>query len=412
MQDLNDKVTGSTLTAAEWNEVPSELQNPIVQTGQSLTSADLNQLGKAIAAYAGAGDFYTDNGSAGVITLLAVGTIQTPPAYRDGLSIRFIAGASNVGAVTIQLPGLGVIPLRDQNNVALVGGDIVAGVYYEVRYSALFTAAVLQKASAIANVLPRGYISGLTMANNTLDAVKDLDILPGVCKAATNDADFSLGSAIGKRIDAVWTEGGTPGATVGGFPSGLSAGSPVAGTWYRVFAIWKPTGQIDAGFDTATNAAALLADATADGYTKYRQIGWIFYNGSSVIQAFTQSQGNPNLVEWNSIINDLDVNPAVTTQVDFPVTAPPGAYVVASLAAEDNGAGSQKYVTITSVDKAPATPSAADCTFWTETAGEVAFSRLTVRTDASSQICYRCQSTGTDRLLCNTVGFEYYREAE
>lgn len=412
MQDLNDKVTGGTLTATEWNEVPSELQNPIVASGQSLTSADLNQLGKAIAAYAAGGDYYVDNGSAGVITLIAVGSYQAPPVYRDGMRMRFIAGFSNAGAVTIQAPGLGVVSLVDQNNVALAPGDIVAGVYYETRYSAAFSKAVLQKASAVANVLPRSYISGLMLSNSLVDVTQAIDIASGVCKAATQDTDFSLSSALGKRIDAVWTQGGTTGVPLGGFPSGLSAGSPVAGTWYRVFAIWKPTGQIDAGFDTATNAAALLADATADGYTKYRQIGWIFYNGSSVIQPFTQSQGNPNLVEWNSIINDLDVNPAVTTQVDFPVTAPPGAYVVASLAAKDGGAASQKYVTITSVDKAPATPSATDCTFWTEPAGEAAFSRLTVRTDASSQICYRCQSAGTDRLLCNTVGFEYYREAE
>ena len=48
MQDLNDKVTGGTLTAAEWNEVPSELQNVIEGLGITLSGADLNQLGKAI----------------------------------------------------------------------------------------------------------------------------------------------------------------------------------------------------------------------------------------------------------------------------------------------------------------------------------------------------------------------------
>ena len=412
MQDLNDKVTGSTLTASEWNEVPSELQNPIVQTGQSLTSADLNQLGKAIAAYAGAGDYYIDNGSAGVITLLVSGTIQSPPTYRDGLTLRFIAGFSNAGAVTIQAPGLGVIPLVDQTNAALVLGDIVAGVYYVVRYSAAFGKAVLQKASTITNALPRSYISGLMLSNNALDLVKDIDIAPGVCKAATQDADFSLGAALGKRIDAVWTQGGTPGATVGGFPSGLSGGVPVVGTWYRIFLIWKATGQIDAGFDTATNAATLLAAAAASGYTKYRQIGWIFYNAAGSIQPFTQSQANPNLVEWKSVINDLDVNPVVTTQVNFTVTAPPGGYVVANFLIKDGGAANPKYVTITEVDKAPPTPIPNNCTFWTEPAGETGFSWMVVRADSNRQICYRCDNVGTDRILCNTRGFQYFREAE
>ncbi len=412
MQDLNDKVTGSTLTAAEWNEVPSELQNPIVQTGQSLTSADLNQLGKAIAAYAGAGDFYTDNGSAGVITLLAVGTMQSPPVYRDGMRLRFIAGASSPGATTIQAPGLGVIPLRDQNNAALVLGDIVAGVYYEARYSAAFSAGVIQKASTITNNLPRSYISGLVMSNNTLDAAKDLDIAPGVCKAATQDADLSLGSAIGKRIDAVWTEGGTPGATVGGFPSGLSGGVPVPGTFYRVFLIWKATGQVDAGFDTSSNAANLLADASASGYTKCRQIGWIFYNAAGSIQPFIQNAANPDRVEWSSTINDLNVNPTLTTQVDFAVTAPPGAYVNANFLIRDSGASGFKYVTFAPKDKVIPTPSDITCNFWTEASADAAGSFMQIRTNASRLISYRCSSTGTDLLLCNTVGFDYYREKQ
>lgn len=412
MQDLNDKVTGSTLTAPEWNEVPSEIQNPIVQTGQSLTSADLNQLGKAIAAYAGAGDYYIDNGSAGVITLLAVGSMQTPPVYRDGMRLRFIAGASSPGATTIQAPGLGVIPLRDQNNAALVLGDIVAGVYYEARYSAAFSAGVIQKASTITNVLPRSYISGLVMSNNALDLIKDLDIAPGVCKAATQDADLSLGSAIGKRIDAVWTQGGTPGATVGGFPSGLSGGVPVPGTFYRVFLIWKATGQVDAGFDTASNASALLADASASGYTKYRQIGWIFYNGSAAIQPFIQSPSNPDRIEWASTINDLNLNPSVTTQEDFTVTAPPGAYVNAALLARNGGATGFQYVTFAPKDKTIATPSSVNCSFWTEGGSETAGASMQIRTNASRLISYRCSSASTDLLLCNTVGFDYYREKQ
>lgn len=47
MQDLNDKVTGNKLTADEWNEVPSEIQNLIEASGQTLSSGDLTQLRKA-----------------------------------------------------------------------------------------------------------------------------------------------------------------------------------------------------------------------------------------------------------------------------------------------------------------------------------------------------------------------------
>lgn len=412
MQDLNDKVTGGTLTADEWNEVPSELQNPIVASGQSLTSADLNQLGKAIAAYAAGGDYYVDNGSAGVITLLAVGTYQSPPVYRDGMRMRFVAGFSNAGATTIQAPGLGVIDLVDQTGAALLAGDIVAGVYYEVRYSSALSKAVLEKASAITNNLPRSYIAGLVMSNSITNPTKGLDIADGVCKASSQDADFSLGAALGKRINAVWTQGGTPGAQVGGFPSGLSGGVPVVSTFYRVFLIWKPTGQIDAGFDTSANAANLIADAAGSGYTKYRQIGWIFYNAGAAIQPFTQSSANPNLVEWNSIINDLNIDPNVTTQVNFSVTAPPDAYVLAYFFAEDETSSSEKFVTFAEASKTIAIPSRTACTLWVEDGSDVDGTFAKIRTNSSRQISYRVDNTTIDSLVVNTVGFEYYRGAE
>lgn len=115
MQDLNDKVTGGTLTATEWNEVPTELQNVIEALGITLSSGDLNQLGKAIAGYVANGDFYTDSGLADAYVLSVVGSKQAPSSYTDGARIRFIAGNTNTGASTVNVAGLGVknIKLRD-----------------------------------------------------------------------------------------------------------------------------------------------------------------------------------------------------------------------------------------------------------------------------------------------------------
>ena len=50
MKDLNDKATGSTLTASEFNEIPSEIQQAITDSGQTLSSGDLTQLSKATSA--------------------------------------------------------------------------------------------------------------------------------------------------------------------------------------------------------------------------------------------------------------------------------------------------------------------------------------------------------------------------
>lgn len=121
MQDLNDKVTGNSLTAPEWNEVPSEIQNVIEDTGQTLSSGDLNQLGKGVAMYAANGVFYTDSGAANAYVLTAIGGKQTPPAYADGMTVRFIPGNDNTGAATVNVAGLGV------KSIKAGGADIPAG---------------------------------------------------------------------------------------------------------------------------------------------------------------------------------------------------------------------------------------------------------------------------------------------
>jgi len=123
MQDLNDKITGNTLTAAEWNEPPSEIQNVIENTGQTLSSGDLNQLGKGIAMYASNGDAYTDTGIADAYVLSVIGSKQAPPDLVNLMKFRFTPGNDCTGACTANPAGLGV------TNIKLAGGTVnpVAG---------------------------------------------------------------------------------------------------------------------------------------------------------------------------------------------------------------------------------------------------------------------------------------------
>lgn len=126
MEDLNDKITGDTLPAVEWNQIPSELQNVIEKTGITLSNLDLDQLGKAIAVYSAGGDFYVDSGAANAYVLGAVGSKQTPPAYFDGMRIRFFPSNANTGASTVNVSTLGVKDLRRGDGSAHVSGDIQA----------------------------------------------------------------------------------------------------------------------------------------------------------------------------------------------------------------------------------------------------------------------------------------------
>jgi hypothetical protein len=124
MQDLNDKVTSGTLTAAEWNEVPSELQNIIEAWGQALTTADLDQLGKGLAAYAAASQFYTGSGPADAYVATRITGIQAPPNYFDGMVVRFRATNANTGASTVNVDGLGVKNITREDGAVLAPSDI------------------------------------------------------------------------------------------------------------------------------------------------------------------------------------------------------------------------------------------------------------------------------------------------
>lgn len=134
MQDLNDKVTGNTLPATEWNEVPTELQNIIEDTGQTLSGVDLDQLGKGIASYVASGDFYIDSGTANSYVLSGVGSKQVPPAYVNGMKIRFLPANSNTGASTVNVATLGVKNLRRVDGTALQANDLQATVPVSFQY--------------------------------------------------------------------------------------------------------------------------------------------------------------------------------------------------------------------------------------------------------------------------------------
>jgi len=136
MQDLNDKVTGNSLLATEWNQVPSEIQNVIEGLGIVLSSGDLNQLGKAIAGYVTHGNETADSGAANAYVLTPTGTKQAAPALVDGLLLNFIPGNDNTGASTVNYAGLGVVPLTFADGTALPAGILSTTQGCIIRYDA------------------------------------------------------------------------------------------------------------------------------------------------------------------------------------------------------------------------------------------------------------------------------------
>lgn len=126
MQDLNDKAIDGTLTAVEWNELPSEIQNVIEATTylQTLSSGDLDQLGKGIAGYAASATFYTGTGTANAHIATKLSGMQAPPNYGSGMVVRFRPSNVNTAAATINVDGLGVKTIKKEDGSTLGPGDL------------------------------------------------------------------------------------------------------------------------------------------------------------------------------------------------------------------------------------------------------------------------------------------------
>jgi hypothetical protein len=150
--------------------------------------------------------------------------------------------------------------------VPLVANDIVAGNSYFIQYST--SLAAFQLLLSVAPATPsgeflKGYLYGLTLANNGADAVNDIDIADG--SAASDGASavlMTLASALTKRLDAAWSVGNN-----GGW---LDTGT-VANGGYHAFLIQRSdTGGVDSLASLSASAPTMPAN-----YDRKRRIGWV-----------------------------------------------------------------------------------------------------------------------------------------
>lgn len=128
---------GDTFNAAEINSTTFEEQNIVTDTGQSLSGADLHQVSKAAAVYAGAGDYYSDTGTASAYQLASIGSKKYPPTYVEGQKVRFTPANSNSGTppVTARIATLPAKNIKKNGGTSnLEANDIVANFETTLSY--------------------------------------------------------------------------------------------------------------------------------------------------------------------------------------------------------------------------------------------------------------------------------------
>lgn len=109
----------------EWNPLAEDLQNFITDTGQTVLvgTTDVNQFSRAASANAAVATFYTCGNVGNAYTLTPIDDFKSPPAYIDGMEIRFRPSAANSGASTINVNSLGIKNIKKEDGAT----DIDAG---------------------------------------------------------------------------------------------------------------------------------------------------------------------------------------------------------------------------------------------------------------------------------------------
>lgn len=243
----------------------------------------------------------TAGGSANALTLTTSSGLSN---YADGFMVSFVAAATNTGAATLSVDGVGAKAIRKNGDAALVGSEILAGAHYLAQYDAsansgsgawlLINPSVVYGAAiaALDSLTPAAdrvpYFDGTTTAT--------LATFTSFGRSLVDDADaaaarttLGLGSIATQAASAVDLTGGTiNGTTIGGTtpaaaaittltlgagavgtPSLTTAGDANTGLYFpaadQVALVAGGTARVTAGTSGVTVTGTLAASSSIQG---------------------------------------------------------------------------------------------------------------------------------------------------
>jgi hypothetical protein len=190
MQDFGTKADDTAgpsgqLSAAEFNNLATELENAILRSGQALNAASVVQMAASLFLHAVKAQTFQDNGLANAYVATPVsgsGGVLLPADYANmnGTVIVIQASAANTGASTMnigQTTGtlLGTKAIVDQAGAAITIGAIAAGSYIQLRYDASIGAGswvLLPASRPVASTLQaqQQLLNNVLLTPQTLDA--------------------------------------------------------------------------------------------------------------------------------------------------------------------------------------------------------------------------------------------------
>jgi hypothetical protein len=186
-----------------------------------------------------------------------------------------------------------------------------------------------QLTNVVSTVVLRSYLAGLTLS--TSGSSSSFGVAPGIATDANNSLMMALAAALTKTYGP-WGLGSTNGA--------LDTGTAAPNTWYHVYLIERTdTGVVEVAISLSASAPTFGAHIPA-AYTKYRRIGSMLINGSSVWAGFTQNGDEFLWSTPNSATPDISAPALGTISTLFTLPSVPlGVRVNALLNAIATGTG-------------------------------------------------------------------------
>jgi len=107
----------------------------ITPSGSAETVVASQYLEAIVALGSGLAQLGTDSGAADVYVVALPSGVLPPDALFDGLTVFFKPTNNNTGASTVNFGGLGVVDIRDENDNALTGGELITTSIAGIRHN-------------------------------------------------------------------------------------------------------------------------------------------------------------------------------------------------------------------------------------------------------------------------------------
>ena len=225
----------TTYLAADGNIVyASDLNNP-------LTAIETGQTAVVNAMQTGAGVLSATD--TGVVNAYVLDPTAALTAYSDGQMVWLKPGNTNTGASTINVSSLGAKAIRSVVRTALVGGELLAGYWFKLKYSSTLDAFVIVSERGKTDIeLTKTVAGGTGIGVASTDDTVTVSIEDGgvgtdqLADDAVTQDKIDPSVSFGPKAVQVFTSSGTynktPGATVAivktQAPGGGGAGSSVS----------------------------------------------------------------------------------------------------------------------------------------------------------------------------------------